>query len=223
MLCQVRPVLPCGLRRPLENFSPLLGRKTLPALLRKHEELEVRRHTISLLRVDSLRGHSRVPHVRRVSLCALLPVVLLAACGGGGGGGGDALSKQEYQGRLDTTRTELSASFEELGTQLEAALKGTGSLDDAATEVESIQEKLRAQADELESLTPPDDAADANDAMASGMQELADDLDAFKSALESGDLGKIQSEANKIETFASGKKLQQAGDDLEAAGYKFSE
>ena len=166
-------------------------------------------------------SHSRVPHVLRVSLlCALLTAMLLTACGGGNGG---ALSKQEYQDRLDTTRTELSASFEELGTQLEAALKGTGSLDDAAKEVESIQEKLQGRADELEGLTPPDAAAEANDALASGMQELADDLDAFKSALESGDFGKIQTEANKIETFASGRKLQQAGDDLEAAGYTFNE
>jgi hypothetical protein len=163
--------------------------------------------------------------VSRVSiLCSLVTALLLTACGGGGGeGGGDALSKQEYQDRLNTTRTELSTSFDALGTQLEGALKGSGSLDDAASEVESIQEKLRAQADELENTTPPDDAAAANDKLASGMQELADDLDAFKSALESGDFGKIQTEANKIETFASGKTLQQAGDDLEAAGYKFSE
>jgi soluble cytochrome b562 len=152
-----------------------------------------------------------------------MTAMLLTACGGSGGGGGDALSKQEYQDQLNTTRTELSTSFQALGTQLEGALKGSGSLDDAASEVESIQEKLRAQADELESLTPPDEAAQANDKLASGMQELADDLDAFKSALESGDFGKIQTEANKIETFASGKTLQQAGDDLEAAGYKFSE
>ncbi len=158
----------------------------------------------------------------RVSLlCSVMTAMLLTACGGGGGG--DALSKQEYQDQLNTTRTELSTSFEALGTQLEGALKGSGSLDDAASEVESIQEKLRAQADELESLTPPDDAAAANDKLASGMQELADDLDGFKSALESGDFGKIQTEANKIETFDSGKTLQQAGDDLEAAGYKFSE
>lgn len=163
-----------------------------------------------------------MPHVPRVSLlCALLTAMLLTACGGGNGG--DALSKQEYQDRLDTTRTELSTSFDALGTQLEDALKGSGSLDDAASEVESIQEKLRAQADELEGLTPPDDAAKANDKLASGMQELADDLDAFKSALKSGDFGKIQAEANKIQTFTSGKKLQQAGDDLEAAGYTFSE
>jgi HPt (histidine-containing phosphotransfer) domain-containing protein len=158
----------------------------------------------------------------RVSfLCALLTAMLLTACGEGTGG--DALSKQEYQDRLNTTRTELSTSFEALGTQLEDALKGSGSLDDAASEVESIQEKLRAQADELDGLTPPDDAAEANDKLASGMQELADDLDAFKSALASNDFGKIQAEANKIETFTSGKKLQQAGDELEAAGYKFSE
>ena len=89
--------------------------------------------------------------------------------------------------------------------------------------MESIQDKLRAQADELEGLTPPEDAAEANGTLASGMQELAGDLDAFKAALESEDLGQIQSEANKIETFASGEKLQQASDDLEAAGYKFSE
>jgi hypothetical protein len=158
---------------------------------------------------------------RAYLLCALLTAMLLSACGGGNGS--DALSKQEYQDRLDTTRTELSTSFEALGTQLEGALKGSGSLDDAASEVESIQEKLRAQADELEGLTPPDDAVEANDKLASGMQELADDLDAFKSALESGDFAKIQAEANKIETFTSGKKLQQAGDDLEAAGYNFSE
>jgi hypothetical protein len=203
----------------------LLGRKTLPTLFREEEHLEVRGHTISLLRVGRLRRHSRVPGVRRVFLlCALLPAILLAACGGGGGGGGgDALSKQEYQGKLDTTRTELSAAFGELGTQLEAALRGSGSLEDAAKEVESIQGKLRAQADELEGLTPPEGAVEANGTLAGGMQELAGDLDAFKSALESGDLGKIQSEANKIETFASGKKLQQASDDLEAAGYKFSE
>ncbi|HVD10805.1 MAG TPA: hypothetical protein VNB88_09210 [Gaiellaceae bacterium] len=163
--------------------------------------------------------------MRRVFLlCAFLAAMLLTACAcGGGGGDGDALSKQEYQDRLNTTRTELSTSFDALGTQLEGALKGTGSLEDAASEVESIQEKLRNQADELESLTPPDDAAAANDKLASGMQELADDLDAFKSALESEDFGKIQTEANKIETFSSGKTLQQAGDDLEAAGYKFSE
>ena len=158
----------------------------------------------------------------RVSLlCSVMTAMLLTACGGGGGG--DALSKQEYQDQLNTTRTELSTSFAALGTELEGALKGSGSLDDAASEVESIQEKLRAQADELESLTPPDDAAEANDKLASGMQELADDLDGFKSALESKNFGKIQAEANKIETFDSGKTLQQAGDDLEAAGYKFSE
>jgi hypothetical protein len=160
--------------------------------------------------------------VPRVSfLCTLLTAMLLTACGGGNGG--DALSKQEYQDQLDTTRTELSTSFDALGTQLEGGLQGSGSLDEAASEVESIQEKLRAQAEELEGLTPPDDAAEANDTLASGMQELADDLDAFKSALESGDFGKIQAEANKIEMFTSGKKLQQAGDDLEAAGYSFSE
>lgn len=146
--------------------------------------------------------------------------MLLAGCGGGGGG--DALSKQEYQDQLDTTRTELSASFEALEAQLQDALRGSGSLEDAASEMESIQEKLRGQADELESLTPPEDAADANDALASGMQELADELDPFKSALESGDLGKVQAEANKIVTLPSGEKLQQAGNDLEAAGYTFT-
>ena len=65
-----------------------------------------------------------MPHVRRVFLlCAFLAAMLLTACGGGGGGG-DALSKQEYQDRLNTTRTELSTSFDALGTQLEGALTG---------------------------------------------------------------------------------------------------
>jgi len=158
--------------------------------------------------------------VRRVScLCALLTAMLLAGCGGGGG---DALSKQEYQDQLDTTRTELSSSFEALEAQLQDVLRGSGSLEKAASEMESIQQKLRAQADELQSLTPPEDAADANDALASGMQELADQLDPFKSALDSGDLDKVQAEANKIVTLPSGAKLQQAGSDLEAAGYKFT-
>ena len=76
-------------------------------------------------------------------LCAFLAAMMLTACGGGGGDG-DALSKQEYQDQLNTTRTELSTSFDALGTQLEGALKGAGSLDDAASEVESIQEKLRS-------------------------------------------------------------------------------
>lgn len=150
-------------------------------------------------------------------LLLVVSVAFLAGCGGGG----DQLSKQDYQQELDGARTELEASFEELGTELQKAASDSGSLDQAAEQVGQIQDDLRSTADDLDDTTPPEEVEQANDDLVEGLRTLADDLDSFKEAVESGDLGKIRDEAGNLEGLESGKQISEAAEEFEKQGYEF--
>jgi hypothetical protein len=168
---------------------------------------------------------------RTLSLVAALALVVFGA-GCGGGSSSSTLSKEEYQAKVVAAGTNLASQFENISKEANALSSGeVGSLDDAAqlfVELGGVVSKgeteLRTFADELAALTPPDDARDANAALASAFGLLADDFGRLGAALEDGSIGDITQLAAKLQAIGSseaGNAIQTAIGELEKAGYDF--
>jgi hypothetical protein len=170
--------------------------------------------------------------VRKLALLVTTIAFVGAAAGCGGGGSSSALSKDEYQAKVVAAGTDLAQQFENIAKEAEAlSQSGASSLADAAKLFKDLglvvtkgEAKLRAFADDLGSLTPPDEAKDANDALVQGFGQLADDFGELGAALEDGSISDITQLAGKMEAIGSsdaGKTIQGAINELEKAGYDF--
>lgn len=170
--------------------------------------------------------------MRRITgiVVALACTALLAGCGSGGGG--DTLTKDEYQAKVNAAAKELAASFEEIGKEARTIKSEASGADTKelfgklAVVVAKGEDNLRRVADELDSLSPPDDASAANDTLASGLNAMADDFGDLASALDSGSIADVVVLGRKLQDITSsdgGKLIQEAIQTLEKAGYKFSD
>ncbi len=157
---------------------------------------------------------------------------LVVAAAGCGGGSSSSLSKEEYQAKIVEAGSNLTASFESISKEAATlSAGGVDSLDDASKLFEDLgavvstgEDDLRSFADELGSLSPPDDAKAANDALAEGFGLLADDFGALGDALGDGSISDITQLAEKMQAIGSseaGKAIQAAIEELEKAGYNF--
>ena len=157
---------------------------------------------------------------RLVGILVLIAgTALLAGCGGGGGGG-ETLTKDEYQEKVTAAGKELAASFEEIGKEAQAMSKDVSSLDDAKQLFSNLsdvvakgEENLRTAADELDSISPPDDAQEANDKLVAGLEKMADDFGNLASALDGGSIADIATLGAKLQNITSseaGKLIQEA-------------
>jgi len=63
--------------------------------------------------------------------------------------------------------------------------------DELADRVEAAQDELRAAADDLDGVEPPEDVAKENERLVAGMRAYADQLDAVREAAEDGDAEKL--------------------------------
>jgi hypothetical protein len=163
---------------------------------------------------------------------AAVALGLVAAAGCGGGDGGSALSKDEYQAEVVAAGEQVAAQFERIATEAQSISgAGIGSLDDAsqaftdlAAVVTTGEEELRGFAAKLDSLTPPDDAASANDKLVDGFTQLADDFGSLATALEGGEISEVLQLGKELEAITdseAGTTIQSAIDELEQAGYEF--
>ncbi len=163
-------------------------------------------------------------------LCVLLLVssALLAACGGGGGG--DTLTKEEYGQNVSQAGDSLAQAFQELSTKAaDAAGTDINSGDDLNAMMDTLASvlgdaaaKVNAQADTLDSLSPPDDATAANDKLVAGLRTLAGDVEELQSAVENGDFANVLDLAAQFQEIASsdaGTQIQSAIDELKEKGY----
>ena len=95
-------------------------------------------------------------------------------------------------------------------------------LDQLAEVVRGGQSSLESAADELESITQPEDAEEANGKLVEGLRALAGEFAAFPDALDAGELTEIGDLATRFQGIGSSPAiatLQEATDDLKAKGY----
>lgn len=166
-----------------------------------------------------------------LGLPAVLAAALLVGCGGGGGD--EQLTKAEYEEQVTSAARELATSFEKIGNEAESMTRDVSSLSDAkalfgdlAGVVAKAEDNLRAVADELDTLSPPDDAKEANDKLVAGLDAMADDFGKFASTLEDGSIVDIAAVGKQLQDIASsegGKLIQEAIGILEKAGYSVSD
>jgi hypothetical protein len=170
--------------------------------------------------------------VRKLAMIVTAVAFAVATAGCGGGGSSSTLSKDEYQAKVVAAGQDLAAQFENISKEANALSdSGVSSLDDASKLFEDLgavvsrgEEELRAFSDDLASLTPPDDAKAANETLAEGFDQLADDFGELGAALEDGSIADITQLAEKLQaigTSEAGKSIQSAIIELEKAGYEF--
>jgi hypothetical protein len=148
-------------------------------------------------------------------LVCLLGVVAVAGCGGGGGNG-SSLTKEDYEEQMQALQADLSRS----ATELEQAFSDSqdspavsAGLNDAA----DIFDDASASLSEIE---PPDDVADPHQVMldktASAAAKIRGIADRVENAATPAEVSNELVEFSSMEELTD---LQQAVDDIQAAGY----
>ena len=149
-------------------------------------------------------------HVVRILPVLAAGALLVAGCGGGGGGG--ALSKSQYEQRIQ-------ADGQAVQTAVKKVSAATTSLDVLAKQVDSAEAAVKKAADDLDSLTPPKDAAADNTQIVAGLRAIGKGLDALKKAAKKGSMTDVQAAALSLSDSPEIRAAQRAATDLKKKGY----
>ena len=143
---------------------------------------------------------------------ALLAIAALAAgCGG--------TSKEDYEREIDEIGTTLERQFTEIGRDIQSS----GSLRQAAPEVDKGAQALDEAATDLEEVEPPEDAETAHAKIVDGIETLADDYRKAARAAESNDTKALLELFGNIGASEGARKIAEAREDLKKAGYDVEE
>ena len=129
----------------------------------------------------------------------------LAACAGDEG----RLSKSEYEEKVRSVYAEVQEAFARTDVPIE----------ELADRVGDAQAELREAADELEEVTPPEEAEAANAQIAAGFRLYADELDRLRNAAERGDQPTIDDFNARAAQRESVRQIMEAAESLKFKGY----
>jgi hypothetical protein len=162
----------------------------------------------------------------------LLPVgaatlLLAAGCGGGGGSSTSSnptasttgaatttapastpLAKAEYVTRMKAIGTSLSTSLNSLGSATTAAK--------AAAALAEVQSDLRAAADRIAAINPPDPIKKQHAQLAKAVRDFADELDPVIAKLKKGNMTALST----VPTLKGLQEIQTASTAIANKGYK---
>jgi hypothetical protein len=138
-----------------------------------------------------------------------LATVALVAAGCGG------TSKEDYEKEIDGIGQTLDEQFTDIGRDIQSS----GSLENAADDVEKGADALDDAAADLEDIDPPDDAEEAHAKIVAGVRSLADDFREAARAAGANDAQKVLDLFGNIEASEGFKKIQEARAELKDAGY----
>ena len=146
----------------------------------------------------------------------LLGILAIAGCGGGAGEARSSLSKQDYEGQMQTLQADLERSVSKLekafSNPQDAPAISTG-LTDAA----DIFDEASSSLDEIE---PPDDVAEPHQVMVEETASAAAKIRGIADRVKDASTGaEIANELTEFSTLDELTDLQQAVDDIQAAGY----
>lgn len=154
---------------------------------------------------------------RNVGLLALSLVfgLFVAACGGGSGSGsagGDRLSKDAYLAEVKAVGDKMSETMDAVGDSISDPKAG-------AKQFETLGGALRAAADDLANINPPEEVQGAHDKFTEGIRALGDDIAKAGAGLKTDEVGAALAFMSKLASSDAMKKIQEAADELEKAGY----
>jgi hypothetical protein len=135
-----------------------------------------------------------------------------AACSGGS----KPLTHDEYQQRLTTIGNQAN---QEAAVVVGALFGSKGDLSKLAPGFDNAGDAIGGYADQLDSLTPPADAADANSKLVQGFNAAETAFHQMADTARAGDQQKLQTEADGLSKGEFAKELQAAGTELKKAGY----
>ena len=133
---------------------------------------------------------------------------------------GAQVSRQDYQDRLDDALLEVDRAGEAMSAALAELGRGEGSAERVAERIGDLRDELDRAADGLDDVSPPADVAAAHDSLVDGMRGLADEFDAFRSAIERGDTRAVRAFRESLERSDAAAKLEAATHELRERGYE---
>jgi hypothetical protein len=146
----------------------------------------------------------------RAGAVALLAAALGAGCGSSGGGS-DRLSQSEYQAKLQSIGGDLKDAMSG------ASLNSAKSAEEVANAVAALRKRLANAANDIDNLSPPENAEKANDALAGALREFDEALSSLEGAVRKKDVDAARTATRRIQTAVTSART--AVTDLEAAGY----
>ncbi len=150
-----------------------------------------------------------------ILLACLCGVVAIAGCGGGDGSNGGALSKEDYEAAMQSLQTDLQASAEEL----QAAFSDTTDINAMSDGLSQTADLMSQASQDLDDIEPPDDVADAHQAMVDQSAAAAERLTEFADTVANASLADLQETLAEFQTFEEFEALDEAVRDIQAAGY----
>jgi hypothetical protein len=148
--------------------------------------------------------------------CLLGVVVVMAGCGGGGGGGGDEpLSKADYEQQMQALQSDLSASANELGQ----AFSNPQDVEAMSAGLNNAADLLDDASSGLDDISPPEDVADAHQAMVDKSAAAAEKLREFADTVANASLAELQDRLTEFQDIEEFTELETAVRDIEAKGY----
>jgi uncharacterized membrane protein len=151
-----------------------------------------------------------------ILLACLLGVVVLAGCGGGGGdGGGEPLSKEDYEQQMQALQSDLSASANEL----QQAFSDPQDVDAMSEGLNDAADLLDEASSSLDGIAPPEDVADAHQAMVDNSAAAAVKLREFADTVANASLAELQASLSEFQNIEEFTELQAAVSEIQEAGY----
>lgn len=150
-----------------------------------------------------------------ILLACVSALAAVAGCGSGGGGGGTPLSKQDYEEQMQALQAKLSSSTNELST----AFSNPSDIPAMTAGLNKTADLLDDASQSLHDIEPPEDVADAHQAMVDNSAAAADRIRDLADKVENDSLSELQSDVQDFQNFPEFSKLQQAVDDIKAKGY----
>ena len=153
---------------------------------------------------------------------ALTLGLFVAACGGGSSGGsagGDRLSKDDYLTKVNAVGEKMRAIGEKMSATMQALGDTPSDPEAGAKQFEDLSTALKGAADDLAALNPPEEVEDAHKKFTEGVSMLADDIGKAGEGMSGGDMSEAMSFVSTLASSDAMKKLREAADELEKAGY----
>ena len=150
-----------------------------------------------------------------ILLACLCGVVAIAGCGGGDGSNGGALSKEDYEAAMQSLQSDLEASAEEL----QSAFSDTTDINAMSDGLSQTADLMSQASQDLDDIEPPDDVAEAHQAMVDQSAAAAERLTEFADTVANASLADLQETLAEFQTFEEFEALDEAVNDIQAAGY----
>ena len=140
-------------------------------------------------------------------------MLVVAGCGSSGTSG--QLSRSAYEHELQSIGADVNAAISG------ASPRTSRNPRDIADQLESLRKRLDRAADDVDDLSPPDDAQNANDQLARALDDFDDGFASLEDAIRKTDAAGARDATKDLQEAAT--SAQVAVKALEAKGYDLGE